>query len=265
MLDNIPRHHPVIGDLFFDEPIKKTLEREFPDAVSTVELLRSNYDCQIEQAVEFFKGKVHQDLTVAILINDSGTGFWGPPNLKTDGFLSFRADRFGRTSVRENPVSNLEEYAAGTQVSDPEYTGLNVFPFDGHLKGSLTFRGELKFRKAESLLVLPGSEEKVPFIRDLTLIIDATLSYEANGMLGGGHFDIREIIQSFGKLTILIAAIPKGYQEEKPKIVGKFESLLNEQNAPFRIHCFLEPDGTIRDQNRILEWKINGIGDLIFE
>ena len=265
LLDAIPRHHPVLGDIFFDEPIKKTLEKDFPDVVPTVQLLRSNYDCLIEQAVAFFKGNVFHDLKLELRIDDHGAGFWGPPDLKADGFINFRAERFARPPLKGEPVSRIEEYAAGTQVSDPEYTGMNVFPFEGHLKGSLTFRGEIKFRKAEGLLVLPGSEEKVPFVRDLTLIIDASLVYEANGMKGSGHFDIREIQQSTGKLTIMLAAIPKGYTGEKPKIIGKFESLLNPQNAAFRLHCFLEPEGAIRDQNRILEWKINGIGDLIFE
>jgi len=265
LLDAIPHHHPILGDIIFDEPIRKTLERDFPDALSTVQLLRSNYDCLIEQAVAFFKGKAFHDQKVQLLIDDSGTGFWGPPNLKADGFINFRAERFGRSPVRGEPISRIEEYAAGTQVSEPEYAGMNAFPYEGQLKGSLTFRAEIKFRKAEGLLVLPGSEEKVPFLRDLTLIIDATLQYEAKGMKGGGHFDIREIQQSKGKLTIFLAAIPKGYAEEKPKIIGKFESTLNSQNAAFRLHCFIEPDGAIRDQNRLLEWKINGIGELIFE
>ena len=129
----------------------------------------------------------------------------------------------------------------------------------------MTFRAETKFRKAEGVLVLPDSEERVPFLRDLTLIIDAFLQYEARGMKGGGHFDIRDILQSQGKLTISLTAVPKGYAGEKPKVIAKFESDLNSQNAAFRLHCFLEPDGAIRDQNRLLEWKINGIGDFVFE
>jgi hypothetical protein len=231
----------------------------------TVQLLRSNYDCLIEQAVAFFKGKVFHDQKLQLLIDDHGTGFWGPPNLKAEGFISFRAERFAGSPMEGEPISRIEEYAAGTQVSEPEYTGMNAFPYEGQLKGNLTFRAEIKFRKAEGLLLLPDSEEKIPFLRDLTLIIDAVLQYEARGMKGGGHFDIRDVQQSTGKLTIRLAAIPKGYAGEKQKIIGKFESALSSQNAAFRLHCFLEPDGAIRDQNRILEWKINGIGDLIFE
>jgi hypothetical protein len=230
----------------------------------TVQLLRSNYDCLIEQAVAFFKEKTFRDQKVQLLIDDHGTGFWGPPSLKSEGFINFQAERFaGSPMGRER--SRIEEYAARTQVSEPEYEGMNIFPYEGRLKGNLTFRGEIKFRKAEGLLLLPESEEKVPFLRDLTVIIDASLQYEARGMKGGGHFDVRDVQQSTGKLTILLAAIPKGYAGEKPKIIGKLESALGCQNAAFRLHCFLEPDGTIRDQNRILEWKIKGIGDLIFE
>jgi hypothetical protein len=264
LLDAIPHHHPILGDIFFDEPIQETLNREYPDAMPTVQLLRSNYDCLIEQAVAFFKGKTFPDQEVQLLIDDHGTGFWGPPDLKSEGFISFQAERFARSPMgRER--SRIEEYAAGTQVSEPEYEGMNSWPYDGQLRGNLTFRAEIKFRKAEGLLLLPDSEEKVPFLRDLTVIIDAVLQYEAGGMKGGGHFDIRDIRQSTGKLTIFLAAVPKGYAGEKPKIIGKFELALNSQNAAFRLHCFLEPDGAIRDQNRLLEWKINGIGDLIFE
>jgi hypothetical protein len=193
LLGNIPRHHPILSDIFFDEPIMKTLERDFPDVISTVQLLRSNYDCLVEQAVAFFKGKVFHDLKIELRINDHGTGFWGPPELKADGFINFLAEKFGRSPLKGEPLSRIEEYSAGTQISEPEFTGMNVFPFDGHLKGSLTFRGEIKFRKAEGLLALPDSEAKVPFIRDLTIIIDARLEYDANGMKGSGHFDIREI------------------------------------------------------------------------
>ena len=56
-LDTIPSHHPILGDIYIEEPILKILERNFPDAISTIELLRSNYDSLIDQAVVFFKKK----------------------------------------------------------------------------------------------------------------------------------------------------------------------------------------------------------------
>jgi hypothetical protein len=265
LLDAIPSHHPIFGDVFFNEPIRNILERDFPDAISTVNLLRTNYDCLIEQAVTFFKEKVFHDQKLELLIGDHGTGWWGPPGLKADGFINFQAEKFGRPPISEEPESKIEEYAANTLVSEPEYSGMNTFPYEGQLKGNLDFHAEVKFRKAEGLLVLPDSEEMVPFLRDLTLTMDASLQYEARGMKGGAHFDVREIQESKGRLTIVLTAIPRGYEGEKPKIIGKYESTLDNQNAPFRVHCFLEPDGALRDQNRSLEWKINAIGDLIFE
>jgi hypothetical protein len=265
ILDAIPSHHPVLGNGFFDEPICGILRKNFPEAISTINLLRSNYDCLIDQAVTFFKGKIFSDLKLGLLVEDHGTDWWGPPGLKAEGFLNFQAERFRSPSIKEDPVSGIAEYAANTLVSEPKYSGMNAFPYEGRLKGTLDFHAELKFRKAEGSLVLPDSEENIPFLRDLALAIDASLQYEATGMKGGGHFDVEEIQKSKGKLTIVLTAVPRGYEGEKPKIIGKYESTLDDQNAAFRIHCFLQPDGAIRDQNRYLEWKINAIGDLVYE
>ena len=84
-------------------------------------------------------------------------------------------------------------------------------------------------------------------------------------MKGGAHFDVREIRESKGKLAIVLTAIPKGYEGEKPKIIGKYESILDIHSTAFRIHCFLEPDGSLQEGNRYLEWKINSIENLVFE
>jgi hypothetical protein len=265
ILDAIPSRHPVIDYVIFDEPIYDILKRDFPEAFSTINLLRSNYDCLIDQAVRFFKGKVFRDLKLELLVEDSGTGWWGPPGLKAEGFLNFQAERFRIPAMNEDPVSGIAEYAANTLVSEPEYSGMNTFPYEGRVKGNLDFHAELKFRKAEELLVLPDSEENIPFLRDLGLTIDASLQYEAIGMKGGSHCDVREIQKSKGNLTIFLTAVPKGYEGEKSKIIAKYESTLDNQNAAFRFHCFLEPDGAIRDQNRHLEWKINAVGDLVYE
>jgi hypothetical protein len=264
LLDSIPSHHPIFGDISVDEPILRILERDFPDAISTIKLLRSNYDYLIDQAVAFFKGKAFRDQKLELLIEDHGTGFWGPPELKAEGFLNFQIGRFP-PEFGETPVLGITHYVANTLISEPEYSGMNNFPFEGALRGNIDFHAEIEFRKAENFLILPESEEQVSFLRDLTLTIDANLQYEAKGYKGGGHFLIREIQTSNGKLTILLTALPRGYEGEKPKIVGKFETVLNKENAPFNVSCFLEPDGSLRDQNRHLEWKINTSGNIVFD
>jgi len=263
LLDSIPSHHPILGDIFVEEPLLRILERGFPDAISTVKLLRSNYDYLIDQAVAFFKGKVFCDQKLELTIDDHGTGFWGPPELKAEGFLNFQIERFPPV-FNETRVLGITHYVANTLISEPEYSGMNTFPFEGALRGNIDFHAEIEFRKAESFLILPESEEQVSFLRDLTLTIDANLQYAAKGYKGGGHFDVREIQTSNGRLTILLTAIPRGYEGEKPKIVGKFETALNKENAAFSVHCFLEPDGSLRDQNRILRWKINTSGNTVF-
>ena len=198
------------------------------------------------------------------MIEDYGTGFWGPPELKVEGFLNFQTERHPPV-LSETSVLGITDYVANTLISDPEYSGMNTFPFEGKLSGNIDFHADIKFRRAEKLLILPESEEQVSFLRDLSVTIDANIQYEAEGMKGGAHFDIRKILASKGKLSILLTAIPRGYEGEKPKIVGKFETILNEQNAPFNVHCFLEVDGRLRDQNRHLEWKLNTIGNVVFD
>lgn len=265
LLDGIPYHHPILGDVPFRDPIRNFLESNFPNAILTINLLRSNYDELIDQAEAFFKGKIFRNQNLELLITDHGTGFWGPSELRSKGFLNFQQNRLdGRQFSQEN-VFGITAYSANVLVSEPEYSGMITFPYEGQLKGDLDFHAELKFRKAEGFLVLPESEEEVTFLRDLSLTIDASLQYTAKGMKGGAHFDVREIQNSSGRLILVVTAIPRGYEGEKPKIVCNYESSLNEQNAPFRLHSFLEPDGTLKDQNRFLEWKINTSGNIVFE
>lgn len=269
ILDTIPPHHPILGNIRTEDTIWKTLEVNFPDAISTVRLLRSNYDSLIDQAVSFFKKKAFRGEKLELLVNDSGTGFWGPPELKAKGFLNFHAERFPPSPMSVTSVLGITDYAASIELSDPKYSGMKSFPFEGRLTGSIDFHAEIKFRKAEGFLSLPESEEKVAFLRDLSLTMDANLQYDAEGIKGGGHFHIRAGLskpqKSKGNLTVLLKAIPKGYEGEKPKIVGRFQAVLNEQNAPFDVHAFLQPDGSIRDENRHLEWKLNVSGNLVFE
>jgi hypothetical protein len=267
MLDTIPYHHPILGDTQ-REPILKILERNFPDTIKTIELLRSNYDSLIDQAVAFFKKRTFSDEKLELLIEDHGTGFFGPPELKVKGFLNFHMERFP-PPLSEASVLGVADYDASTLIGNPEFTGPSLFPFQGILKGSIDFHAEIRFRKAEKFLVLPDSEEKISFLRDVSLTIDANLQYIAEGMKGGAHFDVDAALgrtrSSKGKLTMLLTAIPRGYEGEKPKIVGKFETVLNEENAPFNVHCFLEPDGSLMDQNRHLRWKLNVIGSVVFD
>jgi hypothetical protein len=269
ILDTIPPHDPILGNVRTEQTIRKILETNFPDAISTIQLLRSNYDSLIDQAVTFFKKKTFSGEKLELSLEDIGTGFWGPPELKVKGFLNFQTGRHPPISESETDVLGITDYAASTEISDPTYSGMGTFPFEGRLKGSMDFHAEIKFRKAEGFLLLPESEEKAAFLRDFSLTIDANLQYESEGMKGGGHFDIHvglgRLQTSKGNLRVLLKAVPRGYEGEKPKIVGRFEAILNEKNAPFNVHSFLQPDGSIRDENRHLEWKLKTVGDLVFD
>ena len=121
------------------------------------------------------------------------------------------------------------------------------------------------FLTAEKVLVLPGSEEQISFLRDLSLTINAYIEYKAEGMIGNGHFHVMKTLASEGELDAVLTAIPRGYEGKKPEIVAKFKVRLDEKNSPFGIHCFLGVDNRLNDQNRSLEWKLNMVGDVVFD
>jgi hypothetical protein len=79
------------------------------------------------------------------------------------------------------------------------------------------------------------------------------------------HFDCEKILKANGQLKVKISAVPKGYRSDEAEIVGKYDANLNEENAPFRLHSFLNPDSSLKeDAPRHLEWIINTKGNIEF-
>ena len=79
------------------------------------------------------------------------------------------------------------------------------------------------------------------------------------------HYDCVKILKTNGQLSIRLRAVPKGYgiKSEDAELIGQYQSNLNKANAPFRLHAFLEPDGSLK-KNYSLEWYIDTKGDIRF-
>jgi len=243
--------------------IMEDLCKILPEARSIVELLRYNYDSLIREAIQFFKGHTFNDQTLKLKIIDHGKVGALPymPNLTAEGFLNLNLDVHDLIGLR--PESEAP-YRAEIRISQPNFKEDKGFPNHGIAEGSLEFEAYIKVDKAKGSLILPNAEEKIAVLRDLTVIIKAKLDYKAEALMTDWHYDCMKILQAKGELNVNLTSVPKGYKSEEIEVVGRYQSNLNEKNAPFRLHAFLEPDGSLKEGPRHLEWIVNAKGDLKF-
>ncbi len=243
--------------------IMEDLCKILPEARDIIELLRYNYDSLIREAIQFFKGRTFNNQTLKLKIVDHGKVGAPPymPNLMAEGFLNFNLDAHDLIGLR--PESEVS-YKAEIRISQPNFKEDKGFPNHGIAEGSLEFEAYIKVDKAKGTLILPNAEEKIAVLRDLTAIIEAKLDYKAEALMTDWHYDCMKILQAKGKLNVNLTSVPKGYKSEEIKLVGRYQSNLNEKNAPFRLHAFLEPDGSLKKGPLHLEWIVNTKGDVEF-
>jgi len=110
----------------------------------------------------------------------------------------------------------------------------------------------------------PNAEEKIAILRDLTVIIKAKLDYKAEALMTDWHYDCIRILQAKGELNVNLTLVPKGYKSKEIESIGRYQSNLNEENAPFRLYVFLEPNGSLKDRPIHLEWIMNTKGGVEF-
>lgn len=156
-------------------------------------------------------------------------------------------------------------YQAEVRISQPNFKENGKLPNYGIAKGSLEFKADIKVDKAKGHLILPNAEEKVSILRDLVVIIKAHLDYNAEALMTDWHYNCMKILHAEGELNVDITSVPKGYKSEDIELIGRYKSTLNEENASFRLHAFLEPDGSLKDGPIHLEWIMNTTGDVKFE
>lgn len=243
--------------------IMEDLCKILPEAQDIIKLLRYNYNSLIREAIQFFKGRTFNDQTLKLKIVDYGKVGAPPymPNLMAEGFLNLDVDIHNLVGlIPEGEVP----YKAKVRITQPSFKEDKRFPDHGIAEGSLEFEAYIKIEKAKGSLILPNAEEKIAVLRDLTVIIKAKLDYKAEALMTDWHYDCMKILQAKGELNVTLTSVPKGYTSEEIELVGQYQSTLNEENAPFRLHAFLEPDGSLKEGPLHLEWILNTKGDVKF-
>lgn len=243
--------------------IMEDLCKILPEARDIVELLRYNYDGLIREAIQFFKGRSFNDQTLKLKIIDHGKVGAPPymPNLTAEGFLNLNLDVHDLIGLR--PEAEVP-YKAEVHITQPSFKEDKRFPNHGIAEGSLEFEAYIKIDKAKGSLILPNAEEKIAVLRDLTIIIKTKLDYKAEALMTDWHYDCIKILQAKGELNVNLTSVPKGYKSEEIELIGQYQSNLNEENASFRLHTFLEPDGSLKEGPLHLEWMVNTKGDIEF-
>lgn len=249
------------------------LKEIFPDAPSVISLLRHDYDQLIREAIEFFKGQTFYDQKLKLKIVDYGRVGAPPyvPDLLSEGFLNFKCDRLSPTGFE--PLSRMrggaeeEEvpYMAEVHIRQPAFTRDPTNQNFGVAEGSLELEARVMFERADAILNLPDAEEKIAALRRLTAEIKVVIDYQVHALMTDWHYDCVKILKTNGQLSIRLRAVPKGYgiKSEDAELIGQYQSNLNKANAPFRLHAFLEPDGSLK-KNYSLEWSIDTKGDIRF-
>jgi hypothetical protein len=95
-------------------------------------------------------------------------------------------------------------------------------------------------------------------LRDIDINLAVSLRYTAIALYNQSHYDVQNILKASGELKLIITAVPTGYNNESKKYMvnGSFNSALDEKDAQFRLHAFVEPDGSLSDHHS-LDWTIN--------
>lgn len=272
----LPRAVDVLHPFFSNPPpfftpinLIEECKKFFPKAQSIIELLRHDYDRLIQEAVKFFRGTAFNDQILNLKIVDHGRVGAPPyfPEITTEGFLDFKYDMRTAFEIFRTGVTEGEApYSGKIQISQPKFTADEARPGYGVAEGSLELNARIVLERADKSLILPNAEEKIAVLRGLTITIKASLDYKADALMTEAHYDCRKIQEATGELRVRLTAIPKGYKSEEVELIGLYQSDLNKENAPFRLHSFLEPDGSLKeDAPRTLEWSINTKENLSFK
>lgn len=271
ILERVPFHHPLLGVINYP-PIMEDLKKLFPEAPDIIDTLRRDYDALIQDAIKFFKGRTFNDQSLKLRIQDHG--MVGPPpylpELLSEGFLGFKYDIHDLLQLggiqNIGQTGRVQSYLGRIQVGQPTFTKHGVIQDLGSATGKLDFDAQITFDRADPFLLLPSAGDKVTLLRGMTVNIGIFLEYTAEAFMNEYHYDCRKILEAKGLLDVRVAAVPKGYGSEDVEIVGEYHCDLNQENAPFRLHSFVEPDGSLRERSpRVFEWTINTTGNVKFE
>jgi hypothetical protein len=246
-------------------PLMESLEKMYNEAPAVIELLRNNYDSLVQEAIQFLSGKDFNNQNMELKIRDHGHVGAPPyfPELNLTGFFNYVYDMHSRIEWVMHRQLKKSPYEAKISIGEPSFEQIGAIPDYGLAKGDLELEANILLDSAEGFIVLPDAHEKIGMLRGVNVRIRAKLEYEAEALMNDWHFDVRKVVSANGKLTTNISAIPKGYTGEEMEITGIYQVNLNQENAPFRLHCFVEPGGVL-SKHYSLEWNIRTTETLRF-
>lgn len=264
---------------------RKILTRIYPGSDDAVRLLRTRYDTLIRDAITFFSGKRFSGATLSVNVRDHGrvgappympeVDFKGTIDIDVDfhRMTQLRFASFGIADFRQglpdtvgtDTQNNMTSYEGSVSIANPSRKAEHSDEWESVVTGSIELRVAVALQNATSVIHLDGAEEYAPVLRDVEIKMVASLKYEALALYDEAHYDVRKLITADGNLRLTITAVPDGYTQENKEhlISGSLQAVLDSTNAPFRLHAFVGPDGTLKG-NRHLEWSINVNSDLVF-
>jgi len=238
----------------------------YQEAKSVIELLRSNYDSLIQEAIEFFSGKEFSDQCLTLRIRDHGEVGARPyfSELDSTGFSNYTYD-MGKSLMWESErIGKPTPYEAKVNITQPSFKKDGAIPDYGVAKGKLELEARIFLETPNGSLVLTDAAEKIGMLRGISVTIKAALEYAAEALMNDWHYDARKVLSANGHLIVSITAVPKGYKSEEMEVIALYQEKLDHENAPFRLHCFVEPDGSL-SKNRILDWDMKTKGRVKFK
>jgi uncharacterized protein YutE (UPF0331/DUF86 family) len=264
----IPQSYDILMISYSD--LSSELLKLYPEANQVLDLLRYEYDILIREAVKFFRGRSFSKKSLNLTIEDHGHIGAPPyfPELIMNGFLQARWDHRSlldwEIDTRLKSLG-IQPYSAEIKISKPVIVKNLPFPPDyKYVTGRLDFHANLHYPIAEGLLNLPESSQWLAFLRQVSLDITAWLDYETEALFTGHHYDVTNLCSAKGSLEVQLIANSKGFTaSNQPEITGRYNAVLDHNNAPFRFHSFVAPDGEL-EENHMFEWRINTLSDFLF-
>lgn len=250
--------------IFGLQPIQSELDKIYPDWKTVYGILANDYDELIQNAIKAFKKQTFKDVTISLTIDDHGNVGAPPyyPEIKSEGFLVFEMEPHMMWTTHEEQTGEGFPYSGEVKISEPQFTAGTTLHDKGIAKGTIELAATV-YLDASKMLKLPNVEKEISVLRGMKAKIQASLNYEAESLMMDWHYSADKITKANGQLNIVVEIMPMGSKSSKEELIGEFKADLTENNAPFRLHTFRNPDGSLRG-NRSLDWNINTKGDLTF-
>lgn len=251
---------------------KNTLNEIYPNSEAVIDLLRSNYDQLIRNAIDFFSEREFQDTELRIKVvsyGRRGGSDTDMPHLVTTGVVdlniewSILSELRMPLEMRWNPegkrLSPVTSYNSSVDISNPVVIDIGTKlpePYSA-VSGKVSFDASVSLQGMESVIHLPEADEHIRMFQNAEINITISMDYQALAHYSS-HYSVERIINLSGILDLTIKANPRGYSPENNKhlILGSLKFDLDKDNAPFTLSSFVEPDGSLRE-NHSFEGIIN--------